>query len=110
MGVKTLEKNAANIILGKATSKAERTAKADTPKTSTTQRKRTAVVSAGAVNINRASQEELESLTGIGPVKAASIIAYREANGPFNSVAELMNVKGVGDKTLEKNLDRLTVD
>ncbi|MDD6396228.1 MAG: helix-hairpin-helix domain-containing protein [Firmicutes bacterium] len=55
------------------------------------------------VNINTASAEELcEVLPGIGEVKAKSIIEYREAAGGFDSVDELLNVKGIGEKTLEK--------
>ena len=55
-----------------------------------------------AVNINTASQQELEALKGIGPVKAKAIVDYRAKNGPFKSVDDLKNVSGIGDKTLEK--------
>lgn len=59
---------------------------------------------AGEVNINTASAEEIAtSLDGIGEARAAAIVAYREAHGPFKSVEELKNVKGVGDAILEKN-------
>ncbi len=54
------------------------------------------------VNINTASQEELESLPGIGKSYAQRIIEYRETIGEFTSVEELVNVKGIGEKTLEK--------
>jgi len=68
------------------------------------------VVYAEAVNINSASAEELqENLTGIGPKKAIAIIEYREANGPFYSPEELVNVKGIGPKTLEKNKENILV-
>ena len=53
-----------------------------------------------AVNINTATQAELESLDGIGPVKAAAIIDYRKKNGGFKSVDELEKVDGVGPVTL----------
>jgi competence protein ComEA len=53
-----------------------------------------------AVNINTATQAELESLDGIGPVKAAAIIDYRKKNGGFKSVDELEKVNGVGPVTL----------
>ncbi len=55
------------------------------------------------VNINTASVEELcEVLPGIGEVKAKRIVEYREAAGGFDSIDELLNVKGIGEKTLEK--------
>lgn len=62
------------------------------------------------ININTADVETLASLNGIGPAKAEAIVAYREANGPFESAEELDNVKGIGAVTVEKNADRLTVD
>ena len=54
------------------------------------------------LNINTASAEELESLSGIGPQMAKRIIQYREEHGNFISVDALMEVKGLGEKTLEK--------
>jgi len=54
------------------------------------------------ININNAEQSSLESLPGIGPAKARAIIAYRNTNGSFKAVDELVNVKGIGQKTLEK--------
>ncbi|GAB2896666.1 hypothetical protein GCM10027202_25580 [Microvirgula curvata] len=54
-----------------------------------------------AVNVNTASQAELEALNGIGPAKARAILDYRQKNGPFKSVDDLKKVTGIGDKTLE---------
>jgi competence protein ComEA len=55
-----------------------------------------------AVNINTASQAELEKLNGIGPVKAKAIIDYRSKNGPFKSVDDLEKVGGIGKATINK--------
>ena len=68
------------------------------------------LVCAEQVNINDASLEELEeNLVGVGPKKAMAIIEYREENGPFYTAEELVNVKGIGPKTLEKNKDNILV-
>jgi competence protein ComEA len=63
---------------------------------------------AGLININTASMEVLESLPHIGPTKAAAIIEYRK-NHQFNSIDELVNVKGIGAKTVEKLKSLITV-
>lgn len=62
-----------------------------------------------AVNINTASQDELDAVKGIGPGKAKAIIDYRNKNGPFKSVDELKSVKGFGEKTLAKLRPELSV-
>ena len=54
------------------------------------------------ININTATREELVTLPGVGETIAARIIAYREENGPFYDIGALREVKGIGDKTLEK--------
>jgi competence protein ComEA len=62
------------------------------------------------VDINTADAETLaDKLYGIGPVKAEAIIKFREENGPFKAVIELIQVRGIGEGTLEKNKDILTV-
>lgn len=58
-------------------------------------------VSPGLVNVNVATQVELEALPGIGPSTAQKIIADREANGPFSTVQDLTRVSGIGEKKLE---------
>lgn len=62
------------------------------------------------ININTASQELLETLTGIGPVTAEKIIAYREANGEFSLIEEIQKVKGIGPATFEKIKDKICVE
>lgn len=54
------------------------------------------------VNINTATAEELDTLPGIGPAKAKAIIAFRQANGTFRSLEQLMEVKGIGPKIFAK--------
>lgn len=64
----------------------------------------------GRIEINRAAQEELCDLPGIGPALAGRIIEYREANGPFASPEELFLVSGIGEKVLEGILPYIYVD
>lgn len=61
------------------------------------------------VNINTASEHQLRRLNGIGEVTARAIVEYREAHGEFKSADELLNVKGIGEKTLEKFRNRIIV-
>ena len=61
------------------------------------------------ININTASSLELETLPGIGPTNAGKIIAYREANGPFLSIEDIINVSGIGPGTYERIKDLITV-
>lgn len=61
------------------------------------------------VNINTADLTELQKLSGIGASKAQAIIDYREENGNFKTTTELTNVSGIGEKTLEKLEDEITI-
>jgi len=61
------------------------------------------------ININTALAEELDKLPNIGPARAADIISYREENGGFQSIEELKNISGIGDKTFEEMKDLVTV-
>jgi competence protein ComEA len=64
---------------------------------------------AALVNINTASAAELDALPGIGAKVAARIVEYRQKNGPFKKVEELMNVRGVGEKNFLKLKGQITV-
>jgi len=65
-------------------------------------------LAAEPVNVNTASVEEIaENLSGVGLNKAALIVEYREANGPFTHADELVNVKGIGIRTIDKNKDMI---
>ncbi|TFJ94056.1 helix-hairpin-helix domain-containing protein [Lentibacillus salicampi] len=61
------------------------------------------------IRINDATQEEIESLNGIGPSKAAAIIQYRDENGIFKTAEDLLGVSGIGEKTLESLEDEIQV-
>jgi competence protein ComEA len=63
----------------------------------------------GLIDINSASETELETLSGIGEVLAATIVEYRTQNGPFASVEDLMDVSGIGPATLDEIRDQVTV-
>lgn len=63
----------------------------------------------GLIDVNRASEMELTALRGIGPTLARRIVEYREKNGPFRSVEELVQVRGIGAAKLEGFRDRATV-
>jgi competence protein ComEA len=63
----------------------------------------------GKININSATAAELDSLSGIGPAKAQAIVDYRDQNGPFQTVDDLLNVPGIGPKILESIRDQITV-
>jgi competence protein ComEA len=65
--------------------------------------------SGGLISINRASDKELEELPGIGPALSARIIAWREANGGFKSIEDLLKVSGIGENLLSGLKDSATL-
>ena len=62
------------------------------------------------VDLNTAGVEELDTLPGIGESLAGRIIAYREANGPFRTIEQIMEVSGIGEAKFAELKDRITVD
>ena len=65
---------------------------------------------AGKINLNKATAAELSQLKGIGMKYAKRIVEFRDKNGPFKQVEDLLKVQGIGLKTLEKNKDRIIVE
>ncbi|MEJ9113499.1 helix-hairpin-helix domain-containing protein [Bacillus paramobilis] len=63
----------------------------------------------GKVQINAASKEQLEKITGIGSRKAESILKYREEHGPFQKIEDLLEIDGIGVKSLEKIKDQIII-
>ena len=63
-----------------------------------------------AVNINTATEAELDKLPGVGPAKAKAIVEDRKKNGSFKTADDLKRVKGIGDKNFEKLKGEITVD
>ena len=66
-------------------------------------------IALAAVNINTATQAELEALPEIGPVKAQAIIDYRTANGPFKTPADIQKVSGIKEGTYAQIKDQISV-
>jgi competence protein ComEA len=83
----------------------------ETPKPESAKPAAVQLAQVAVVNLNTADAATLQSeLLGIGATKAQAIVAYREEHGNFASVDELLEVKGIGEATLEKNRDRLSVN
>ena len=64
-------------------------------------------IQADKISLNKANLQQLQTLNGVGEKKAQAIVEYRQKNGGFKTVDELMNVKGIGPKLLEKNKAKL---
>jgi len=69
----------------------------------------TEILNDGRINLNTATADELMKLESIGKVRAQKIIEYREDNGGFVSVEEIINIDGISSDFLEKNFDKITV-
>ena len=65
---------------------------------------------ASRLDLNHATLSQLDGLPGIGPVIAGRMIQFREDNGPFKRIEDLMNVRGIGEKTFLKLAERITVE
>ena len=66
---------------------------------------------AGPVNVNTADAETIaRELQGVGPAKARAIVDYRESNGPFEAVDDLLKVRGIGPKVLEDNRKNILIE
>ena len=61
------------------------------------------------INLNTASEKELQELPGIGPAMSARIIEYRETNGPFQKIEDIKKVRGIGNAKFEKLKDQVTI-
>lgn len=101
--IQTSVLSAATVVQG-----IESTQTASVPSTATATTATTATI-AGKININTADLQTLMSLTGIGEVYAQRIIDYREANGPFKSIADITKVEGIGTKRFEAIKNDITV-
>ena len=71
--------------------------------------KRSALSDRSRININTATSQELQTLRGIGPTMAQRIVEYRQRSSGFSTIDDLTNVKGIGEKTLEKIRDSIAV-
>lgn len=97
------------IVARKAAVVPEQGSVAQSGQTQTTTKTVTAAKAGGLVNINTAGVAELDTLPGIGPALAERIVQYRQANGTFQSVDDLKNVSGIGDKKFSELQDKVTV-
>jgi competence protein ComEA len=83
--------------------------KVPAPETKAARASKAAPAPAAPINLNTATQAQLESLPGVGPKAAQRILEYRKQNGNFKKIEDLMNVKGFGEKTFLKLKPMLTV-
>ena len=95
--------------LNKALNQAKQTQTTETTVQQSTSSNSSSTSQTGIVNINTASAAQLDSLPGIGTTYAQRIIDYRQANGPFKTIDEIQNIKGIGPATFAKLKDQITV-
>jgi competence protein ComEA len=88
------------VLMGAASPNADQTG---------TQSQQTTQSAGTLVNLNTATQAELEKLPGVGPAMAKQILEYRQKNGGFKKIEELMNVKGIGEKFFLKLKTLVTI-
>src|SRR3982750_2528729 len=81
----------------------------DKPSSAKSSAAKAAPTPSAPININTATQAQFESLPGLGPKVAERILEYRQKNGPFKKVEDLMNVKGIGEKSFLKLKPLITV-
>jgi competence protein ComEA len=81
----------------------------ETTRTSGARAAGSSAAAAAVINLNTASAAQLETLPGVGKATAERILEYRQKNGGFKKVEDLMNVRGIGEKSFLKIKDRLTV-
>jgi len=79
------------------------------PKSQKAKTAKTVVGLAAPVNLNTATAAQLDGLPGVGAATAQRIVEYRQKNGPFKKIEELMNVKGIGEKSFLKLKPLITV-
>jgi competence protein ComEA len=98
------------MLLGGTTVWGQQPAETSPPATAAATATGTTAPAGTKVNINTADEASLEALKGIGKTKAKAIIEYRQKNGPFKTVDDLKNVKGIGDKLAAQLKDQVTVE
>ena len=94
------------VIIQEVTTQATQASEETTPSESTS----VDISSTGKININTASAALLDTLPGVGPVLAQRIVDYRESVAPFHQISDLTNVEGIGNATLLKIEDFITVE
>ena len=94
------------VIIQEVTTQATQALEETVPSESTS----TGLSSTGKININTASAALLDTLPGVGPVLAQRIVDYRESIAPFRQISDLTNVEGIGNATLMKIEDLITVE